>query len=570
MSLILCDKDQYVEELMILKTIAETLNESNDMKQMLQTTLERLLELTHLETGWIFLVGDKPEYDKMADFNLPPALAREDKKPMRCGDCLCLRMHWAGSLNEPVTIIECERLYNAIEQSWGETGNLTHHATIPLTVQGKRLGLLNVGSPGKEHFSAGELALLQSVAYQIGTAVERTRLSEQKEKQAVDSISRFIVDYYAKASKVTRYLWKINDMNKMYTAIVEQLAQSFDWPSVAMITSDENDDLHLRTFRQNGVTHNLKELVRKGSKKTSKKTGSVHRAYEEQKVVVHEGPVRILPGVQPYMYTAALPLKHHERIFQTYEMVGVLFIGRENPSFSELEIQILEVLAEHISLAIEKICLYYEWQDLLLVEERNRLARDLHDSVNQKLFSLSLLAQGVREQTLHENSDTAEAMGDIGQLAQETLTEMRTLIWQLRPSGEAKGILGSLRDYAKKLGIQLTFLMKEIPELTKQVEGTLYRIGQEALNNVSKHAGTNRAWIRMEKVGPHLYMKISDQGRGFTPSSSEQHHRSLGLTSMKERAAEIQGTLSISSEEGTGTMLTVMVPLWTEKEVVDA
>ena len=92
-----------------------------------------------------------------------------------------------------------------------------------LTVQGKRLGLLNVGSPGKEHFSEGELALLQSVAYQIGTAVERTKLSEQREKQAVDSIARFIVDYYAKASKVTRYLWKINDMKRMLVAIVESL-----------------------------------------------------------------------------------------------------------------------------------------------------------------------------------------------------------------------------------------------------------------------------------------------------------------------------------------------------------
>lgn len=566
----LSDKDQHVEELMILKTIAETLNQSNDMKQMLQTTLERLLDLTHLETGWIFLAGEKPDYDKMADFNLPPALTWEDKKPMRCGDCLCLRMYWAGSLNEAVTMIECERLNNATEQSWGETRNLTHHATIPLTVQGKRLGLLNVGSPGKEHFSAGELALLQSVAYQIGTAVERTRLSEQREKQAVDSISRFIVDYYAKASKVTRYLWKINDMNKMHTAIVEQLSHSFDWPSVALITSDEND-LHLRTFRQNGVTYSRKEPVRKGGKKNNRKIGIVHRAYEEQKVVVHEGLVRMLPGVQPHMYTAALPLKHHERIFQTYETVGVLFIGRETQSFSELEIEILEMLAEHISLAIEKICLYYEWQDLLLVEERNRLARDLHDSVNQKLFSLSLLAQGVRETTFHENSDTAEAINDIGQLAQETLTEMRTLIWQLRPSGEVRGILGSLKDYAEKLGIQLTFLMKEIPELTKRVEETLYRIGQEALNNVSKHAGTNRAWIRMERAGPHLYMKISDQGRGFIPESSERRHRSLGLTSMKERASEIQGTLSVSSEEGTGTMLTVMVPLWIEeKEVVDA
>lgn len=561
----LCDKDQYVEELLILKTIAENLNQSNDMKQMLQTTLEKLLDLTHLETGWLFLIEDQPHYDQIADVNLPPALSRDNKKPMRCGDCLCLRLYWAGNLNEPVTIIECERLHNAKKECWGETHNLTHHATIPLTVQGKRLGLLNVGSPGKEHFSEGELALLQSVAYQIGTAVERTKLSELREKQAVDSIARFIVDYYAKASKVTRYLWKINDMKRMLVAIVEELAHAFGWPTVAMITSDD-DNLYLRTVRQNEVTHSCKELVRKAAK-TARKSGIVQRAYEEQNVVVQEGLVRVLPGVQPHRYTAAIPLKHLERIFQTYETMGVLFIGRESEPFSELEVEILEVLAEHISLAIEKICLYYEWQDLLLVEERNRLARDLHDSVNQKLFSLSLLAQGVRETTLHENPHTAEAIHDIGQLAQETLTEMRTLIWQLRPSGEAKGILASLKDYAEKLGIQLTFIMKEIPVLTNRVEESLYRIGQEALNNISKHAGTNRAWIRMEQDGSSLYMKISDQGRGFNPGSPELCPHSLGLTSMRERASEIQGTLSISSEEGTGTMVTVMVPFLSKKEV---
>ncbi|MBX4149246.1 GAF domain-containing sensor histidine kinase [Paenibacillus lautus] len=562
----LCDKDQYVEELLILKTIAENLNQSNNMKQMLQTTLEKLLDLTQLETGWLFLIGDQPHYDQIADVNLPPALSRDNKKPMRCGDCLCLRLYWAGNLNESVTIIECERLHNAKKECWGETHNLTHHATIPLTVQGKRLGLLNVGSLGKEHFSEGELALLQSVAYQIGTAVERTKLSEQREKQAVDSIARFIVDYYAKASKVTRYLWKINDMKRMHVAIVEELAHAFGWPTVAMITSDD-DKLYLRAVRQNEVTHSCKELVRKVSHKTARKSGIVQRAYEEQNVVVQEGLVRVLPGVQPHTYTAAIPLKHLERIFQTYETMGVLFIGRESGPFSELEVEILEVLAEHISLAIEKICLYYEWQDLLLVEERNRLARDLHDSVNQKLFSLSLLAQGVRETTLHENPHTAEAIHDIGQLAQETLTEMRSLIWQLRPSGEAKGILASLKDYAEKLGIQLTFIMKEIPVLTNRVEESLYRIGQEALNNISKHAGTNRAWIRMEQDGSSLYMKISDQGRGFNPGSPELCPHSLGLTSMRERASEIQGTLSISSEEGTGTMVTVMVPFLSKKEV---
>lgn len=247
----------------------------------------------------------------------------------------------------------------------------------------------------------------------------------------------------------------------------------------------------------------------------------------------------------------------------------MLFIGRDSVPFSELEMEILEMLAEHISLAIEKICIYYEWQELLLAEERNRLARDLHDSVNQKLFSLSLLAQGVRERTLIEDPNTAEAIHDIGQLAQETLAEMRSLIWQLRPFGEASGILSSLKDYAEKLGIQITFLMKELPELAKEVEEALYRIGQEALNNISRHAGTNRAWIRIAREGSNVFMKISDQGRGFVPGTIEKKQRSLGLTSMKERAEEINGTLSISSEEGMGTVLTVTVPLQARKEGTD-
>ncbi|OOC61089.1 GAF domain-containing sensor histidine kinase [Paenibacillus ihbetae] len=562
-------REQHVRELTILKTIAETLNQSSDMLQMLQTTLEKLLDLTQLETGWLFLAGDKPEYSMMADRRLPPALTWEGKKPMRCGDCLCLRMYWSGSLTEPVTIIECERLHNAIRENWGETHQLTHHATIPLTVQGNRIGILNVGSPGKEHFSESELALLQSVAYQIGTAVERTRLYELREKQAVDSVARFIVDYYAKATRVTRYLWKINDLNRMYTAIVEQLGASFGWPSVALISVEKDHELYLHTVYHHGVMNNSMKPVRKSSRKSGKDGGIIHRAFAEQRGIAHEGPVRVLPGIGPHPHSAALPLTYQERTFHTKESIGVLFIGRDNEPFSALEMEILEMLAEHISLALEKICIYYEWQELLLVEERNRLARDLHDSVNQKLFSLSLLAQGVREQMLNEDPHTAEAIHDIGQLAQETLSEMRSLIWQLRPYGEARGILSSLKEYAEKLNIQLIFLMKEPPELAKKVEEALYRIGQEALNNISKHAGTNRAWIRIAREGSNIFMKISDQGRGFNPGATEKRHRSLGLTSMKERAEEINGTLNISSEEGMGTVLTVTVPLPARKEGTD-
>lgn len=551
------DEDQRYKELLTLKTIAETLNQSNDMKQMLQTTLEKLLELTHLKTGWIFLVDDEPDFEHMADHNLPPALSRENKKPMRCDDCLCLRMYWAGELNQAINIIECERLCNAVSKCWGDTHNLTHHATIPITIRGEHLGLLNVGSPGKEHFSEGELAFLQAVAYQIGTAVERTRLYEAREKEAVDSIARYIVNYYANANEVTRCIWKINDWNKLLAAVVEQIGKHFGWPSVAIVMKQDKQ-LVMRSLYHNGVTELKNEVL--PLQHRWKTRDVIRKAFRQQKVRQSKGEYRVLPGPGNHPYSVAFPLKVHE-IHLEYSTVGILYIGRETEAFSGLEIEILGVLADHISLVMEKIRLYEEWQDLLLAEERNRLARDLHDSVNQKLFSLSMLARGVWEMTKHEQSETADAIQDIGELAQESLTEMRSLIWQLRPYSEVKGMLGFLKDYAEKIGVRLTFHRNDAPPLTKKIEEALVRIGQEALNNVRKHAGTNRAWIGIEREGNEMRMKISDQGQGFAPDQAVNRERSLGITSMKERASEINGSLSISSEEGMGTIITVNVPL---------
>lgn len=559
------EKEQHYKELLTLKTIAETLNQSNDMKKMLQITLEKLLELTNLQTGWIFLVDDEPDYEHMADHNLPPALMRKDKEPMRCDVCLCLALYWEEGLNEAVNIIECERLHNAQTYSWGDTHNLTHHATIPLTIRGERLGLLNVGSPGKESFSEEELTFLESIAFQIGTAVERTRLFEQKEKQAVDEISRFIVDYYANANEVTRYIWKINDMEKLLTSAVEQVGRYFEWPTVAMIL-EHGDELRLNSIYHEGKAQIKNEnLVFANEKKSA---DIISKAFYEQKIALNEEEQRNIANLSKHPFSVAIPLKVHE-IHLKAEPMGVLFIGRDTEAFSGLEMEMLGVLADHISLAMEKIHLYEEWQELLLTEERNRLSRDLHDSVNQKLFSLSLMARGLQEFVQSEEIVATEAVRDIGQLAHEALTEMRSLIWQLRPHGEVKGILGSLQEYAEKIGIRLTIQMKKTLPLTKDIEEPLWRIGQEALNNVRKHSKTNQAWIRIEREKGVLKMKISDQGCGFVPEQLGHSKKTLGITSMRERAAEINGNLNVSSEEGIGTLVTVTVPFAPSKEVAN-
>ncbi|MCK0471688.1 GAF domain-containing protein [Halalkalibacter sp. APA_J-10(15)] len=550
------DKEKHYKELTILKTIAETLNQNTNMQEMLQTTLEKLLDLTSLKTGWIFLIDDEPDYEHVADHNLPQALAQEDKEVMRCGVCLCLGLYWAGGLNSAVNMIECERLHNAKKYSWGDTGNLTHHATIPLTVRGERLGLLNVGSPGKESFNEEELTFLESVAYQIGTAIERTRLIEQKEKQAVDKIAQYIVNYYANANHVTRYIWKINDMNKLLLAVVREVAQSFHWPTVAIVLKEGNQKF-VKSIYSNGKSE-LSHIP------IPHHHDMIHRVFFEHTYCISDEQNEHLPQLPSNQFTVAIPLKVHE-IHMNVEPIGALYLGRETETFRGLEMEILEVLTDHISLAMEKIRLYNEWQGWLIAEERNRLARDLHDSVNQKLFSLSLMAGGLKELMKESSPEIADVSHDIGQLAQESLNEMRSLILQMRSQGEVKGILGALQDYAEQIGIYLTIYMKKTVPLPVEIEKAFWRIGQEALNNVKKHAETNRAWIRIEKDSNEIRMKISDQGRGFVPERLEKCTQSIGISSMRERAAEINGLLTISSEEGSGTIIIVSVPISSQK-----
>lgn len=119
-------------ELTTLKVIAETLNQSNDLHAMLSVVLDRLLEITGLSAGWIFLSESKGEYVCSADSGLPPALAIEEKKPMREGVCWCIEKFWSGRLTSAVNIMECKRLEDSITLKRGDTKGITHHATVPL------------------------------------------------------------------------------------------------------------------------------------------------------------------------------------------------------------------------------------------------------------------------------------------------------------------------------------------------------------------------------------------------------------------------------------------------------
>jgi signal transduction histidine kinase len=234
-------------------------------------------------------------------------------------------------------------------------------------------------------------------------------------------------------------------------------------------------------------------------------------------------------------------------------------------SFDENDERLITVLAAHAAIAIENARLFEASRELSVIEERNRLARELHDSMTQNLFSLALTAEAASE-LVHADPARAEAEIDrIRALARDTQAELRSLIFELRPSQlETDGLVATIRKDLEVLGrahgLKADLRVHGTPELDSTVEVELYRIVQEALNNAVRHAQADTVEVEVEARDGLVTITVRDDGGGFDPGARAIRERRLGLTSMRERAERLRGTFSVESAPGAGTAVHVEVP----------
>jgi two-component system, NarL family, sensor kinase len=360
----------------LLKKIAELLNEETELQQMLFCALQVLINGTDFTTGWIFFIDESGSHSLEAYHNIPSSLSEEGCGLLKNGGCWCVNRFRAGKLTKASNIIECQRIEKSLAENRGDTGNIVYHATVPLQSGNESFGLLNVAAPGKTHFHEHELALLESVAFQIGSAIKRVMLTKKE-------------------------------------------------------------------------------------------------------------------------------------------------------------------------------------QEVALMQERNRLARDLHDSVNQLLFSLTLTARGGT--MLSEDQNVKETFSTIQSLAQEALTEMRALIWQLKPHGLENGFSEAVKGYAGMLGMEVVIKVNGVVALPSKIEEALWRIGQEALNNAKKHSGEDCIYFFLKTSPKMVTLQIEDKGCGFHYSPA-QLIPSMGIQGMKERVKSLGGKFELQSKPGDGTNITVEIP----------
>jgi signal transduction histidine kinase len=199
---------------------------------------------------------------------------------------------------------------------------------------------------------------------------------------------------------------------------------------------------------------------------------------------------------------------------------------------------------------------------LAATQERERVARELHDSISQAFFAISLEAQRAEDRQEMDQEQWRNILEQIIVLTEMGQAEMRTLLFELRPESlEREGLIGALLKEVTILrtryGLVVETELGEEPALSLEGKHAFYRIAQEAFHNVVKHAYASRVNLRLVSREREVVLVIQDDGRGFDPSASFPGH--LGLRSIQERIAPLQGEVLIESSPGRGTTLTISV-----------
>ncbi|MCA1012085.1 sensor histidine kinase [Halobacillus halophilus] len=199
------------------------------------------------------------------------------------------------------------------------------------------------------------------------------------------------------------------------------------------------------------------------------------------------------------------------------------------------------------------------------IEERQRLARDLHDAVSQQLFALTMMAQAADRIIEKKPEQAKKQLKEITQMALQAQTEMRALLLHLRPvhlSGEplGQGIASLIEELKQKCSLDFKVQMEEVSDLSKTTEEHLFRVVQEALSNILRHANAKEVRVEMTSSGREVFLHIADDGAGFHAEHKQDNKASYGLKTMRERCEEVGGEFTIRSRVGEGTHIDLRVP----------
>jgi nitrate/nitrite-specific signal transduction histidine kinase len=548
------------KELAALNAISAVVSQSLDLDEILNDALDKTLEVIGIEAGAIYLLDADSRILNMAVHR-------------GLGDDLVAEidgLEWGEGFSgyvvetgEPLVVqdVFADPRLSRIKVQGEDTPSLV---SVPLSSKGGALGALFIIASDLRQFTEHDVQFLSSIGHQIGIAVENAQHLIQAEQRTqelealyradermhrhlrLDEVLQALVDVAVdilKADKAAVWSW-----DQEHRRWIVSVARGLDPEAVAALSlaREEGTTDYVATTGKPVIVDDLHAADHRAGERVE-----TLRAIDAE-------------GIRSLMY---LPIQLDDELF------GVFTVASTKPhAFGREEQRLFSSLAQRSALAIDNAQLYEQTEELAVVEERSRLARDLHDAVTQTLFSASLIAEILPELWANDPEEGHHLLRELQQLSRGALAEMRTLLLELRPTALVEASLDNLlyqlaEAVTGREGVPVDVAIEGNCSLSPDVHVALYRIAQEALNNVVKHAQANRVEVGLRCVpvmetsdrrgdGKQVELSICDDGRGFDCDAVPSGRLGLGI--IRERAQAIGARLDINTQRGMGTQIRVV------------
>lgn len=558
------EAERRAREMTALSRIATSLDLERSVKSTLDNLAQRMVESTGAvacsvstltEDGMLLLGGTYglPEgFLDAVSAGHHRGAPRPNQVALQSGGPYVLRHLKARTLAEPLYA----ELHDVIrDEPWDTL------VIVPMRFGERDLGTIENYYLATNEPDEREIGLITAMARQAATAIENALLFSQTEKRVrqLEALTRIAASFTLESS-----------IEQLMNEIAGEVLTATSAISATITVTGEKS---IRPLRIVGVAGQTQEFV--DAMQEAYAAGAASAA----EVAIRERRPVFLPNMRierlnDPRYAAAraffehadwdsvlvVPIIYGER---PLGVMTVAYAGIESPG--KEEIGFIEAIADQTALAIENARLYQRASAAAALEERQRLARELHDSVSQALYGIALGARTARRRLGDDGPpNVVEPLDYVLSLAEAGLTEMRALIFELRPESIAtEGLVAAIgRQVAAtqaRYGITVEADLCEEPDVAIEAKEAVYRIAQETLHNTVKHARATRVQVGLAYDGANLRLSIRDNGQGFDPTGEFPGH--LGLRSMRERAQGVRGAFEIQSAPGEGTTVSLTIPV---------
>jgi PAS domain S-box-containing protein len=457
---------------------------------------------------------------------------------------------------------------------------------VPMVYLGKALGLLGFDSVRAEKtWHQDSIALLRIAGEVFVNALQHKRAQEalQIAYQTLEGRVRERTHELAMLNAVAAVVSRSLHLDEILSAALDQTMDGLgmEFGVAYRLEGDAEDPsapLCLSPVAQRGLSEDFVRLSSPAAISGPKFKGAATRG--EPLVWTAEDPALDL-GVASGLRAEGVWQVVSIPLMSKSKWVGALYLGtgRER-TFAPEQLSLMAAVGQQVGVAVENARLYEQAEQAAALAERSRLARELHDSVTQSLYSVTMYTEAAARLLVSGQGETAaEYLRDARDTAQEALREMRLLIFELRPlalegSGLAGALQGRLDAVEKRAGVQAELRVEGVEGLADAewlplaAQQELYYIAQEALNNSLKHARAQVLQVALRLQGGTVRLEVADDGVGFDPATADGRG-GLGLRGMRERVQRLGGRLAIESAPGRGTRVSVEIPRGVHDDITD-